>query len=149
MTISEIPFDAVTTLLMFLVGVPAIVLQTLPPEIRRVVAKRWGRLVAALSVPALLGVLLCVGGVLARDLPEPLLTWTWSGILLVLALTGFLTIFSTLGRYGRRIAIVRSLAREAGRRIPTRGRLVEESLSDLVDLGRQSEPGREREMVLD
>jgi hypothetical protein len=149
MHVSDIPFDAVTTLLMFLVGVPAIVLQTLPPEIRRVVAKRWGRLVATLSIPALFGVALFAAGVYARNLPEPQLTWAWSGILLVLALTGFFTIFYTIGRYGRRIAIVRSLASETGRRISTSGRLVEESLSDLVDLGRQSEPGREREMVLD
>jgi hypothetical protein len=149
MTISDIPFDAVTTLLMFLVGVPAIVLQTLSPEIRRIVAKRWGTLVAGLSIPALFGVVLFAAGVYVRDLPEPALTWTWSGILLVLALTGFLTIFNTLGRFGRRIAIVQTLAREAGRRIGTSGRLDEESLSDLIDLGRQSEPGREREMVLD
>src|SRR5262245_47782986 len=149
MELSDIPFDAVTTLLMFLVGVPAIVLQTLPPEIRRIVAKRWGSLVAELSIPALFGVVLFAAGVYVRDLPEPELTWTWSGILLVLALTGFLTIFSTLGRYGRRIAIVQSLQREAGRRISTSGRLDEEALSDLIDLGRQSEPGREREMVLD
>ena len=149
MPVGEVPYDALVTLLVFMVGVPAVVLQTLPPEIRRVTTKRWARLLADLAAPAIFALAVSLAGVLAPRLSVQIERLTWSGVLGVLVLTALYTAFRILGRYGRRIAIVRSLEREVGARIRTNGRLREEPLADLVDLGRQSQPGREKEMVLE
>jgi len=145
----DVPYDALTTLIAFMVGVPAVVLQTLPPEIRRVVSKRWGRLLADLIVPVLFAIAISLGGIFAPRLSPGLTRITWTGILGILVLTTVYTVFRILSRYGRRVAIVRALEREVGRRLPRQGRLREQSLDDLVDLGRQSQPGREKELVLD
>jgi hypothetical protein len=145
----DIPYDAMVTLLVFLVGVPAIVLQTLPSEVRRVVAKRWGFLLADLAAPVLFAVAISLGGIFAPRFEPWLTRVTWTGVLGILVLTTMFTVFRILGRYGRRVSIVRALEREVGRRVRRTGRLREASLADLVDLGRQSQPGREKEMVLE
>jgi len=51
-------------------------------------------------------------------------------------------------RYGRRDVIVRALEREISRGLSNKGRLNEHSLEDLIDLGRQSESGQDKELVL-
>jgi len=145
----DVPYDALTTLIAFMVGVPAVVLQTLPPEVRRVVSKRWGRLLADLIFPVFFAIVISLAGIFAPRLSPGITRITWTGILGILVLTTVYTVFRILSRYGRRMAIVRALEREVGRRIRKSGRLREQSLDDLVDLGRQSQPGREKELVLD
>lgn len=145
---SDIPFDAVTTLFVFLIGVPAIVLQTLPSDIRRVVIKRWRRLLADLAIPVVLALLLVwTGGVLAsgRGLPRG---WTWTAELSALFLIAVYAVFRILSRYGRRTAVVRGLEREVASRLPRTGHLVEDALHDLIELGKQSGAGRDKEWVL-
>lgn len=145
----EIPFDAVTTLLVFLIGVPAIVLQTLPPELRRVVTKRWPRLLLELSIPAAFAMAVTIGGVLLVGHSPADPRWTWTALLGVLFLTAVYTAFRFFRGFSRRNAIVRRLEQEVGRTIGRSGRLVEDSLHDLVELGKSSEPGREKEWVLE
>ncbi len=145
----DVPYDALTTLIAFMVGVPAVVLQTLPPEVRRVVSKRWGRLLADLTVPVLFAIAISLLGIFAPRLSPGSTRITWTGILGIIVLTTVYTVFRILSRYGRRLAIVRALEREVGRKVPKTGRLIEASLDDLVDLGRQSQPGREKELVLE
>lgn len=145
----DIPFDALTTLFVFLIGVPAIVLQTMPPELRRVVTKRSRRLLAEFGIP--LGFAIAVAGagmVLARNGAwDPGRIWT--GVLAVLFLVASLTAIRFLSRYGRRNAVVHRLELETGRTIPRTGRPVEDSVHDLIELGQSSEPGREKEWVLE
>ena len=137
----EIPFDAITTLFVFLIGVPAIVLQSMPPEVRRVVTKRRGRLLAEMGVPLAVAVAVTGGGIaLVPNAWDPGRTWT--GVLAVLFLVGSLTAFRFIASYGRRNAVVQRLEDEIGRAIPRTGRPVEDSLHDLVELGQASEPGR-------
>jgi hypothetical protein len=146
---SAIPFDAITTLLVFMVGVPAVVLQTLPPEVRQVVTKRWERLLASIGLPVLAALLVVAAGLLLETrggLPPRIL---WSGVIVLLFATVLVTAFRMPRNYGRRDAVVRQLEREVGRRIAAQGRLVEESLHDLIELGKQSEMGREKQLVLE
>lgn len=145
----EIPFDAVTTLLVFLIGVPAIVLQSLPPELRRVVTQRWRRVLAELSLPLLFAVAVTLGGLLVGPTVRPDGRWTWTAVLGIVFGTAIFTAFRFLRGYGRRAAIVARLEREVGRRLERGGRLVEDSLHDLIELGRASDAGREKEWVLE
>ncbi len=50
-SLAEIPFDALVTFFVLLVGLPAVGLQSLPTEIRQVLEKRWTLLAAAFGVP--------------------------------------------------------------------------------------------------
>jgi hypothetical protein len=145
----EIPFDAITTLFVFLIGVPAIVLQSMPPEVRRVVTKRRGRLLVEGGVPLAVAVAVTGGGIALA----PNAAWdpgrTWIGVLALLFLIGSGTAFRFMAGYGRRNAVVLRLEDEIGRAIPRTGRPVEDSLHDLIELGQASEPGREKEWVLE
>ncbi len=146
---SAIPFDALTTLLVFMVGVPAVVLQTLPPEVRRVVTKRWSQLLANAGIPvlaALLGIAAALVLEARSDLPA---RWIWSTLLAALFGLVVVTAFHIPRRYGRRDVVVQRLEQEVGREVTATGRLVDESLYDLVELGKLSEAGREKQLVLE
>jgi hypothetical protein len=145
----EIPFDAFVTLLVFLVGVPAVVLQTLPGETRQLLAKRARHLVMDAALPFLGALVLVLGGGLAarrgwveRDL-------AWSVTLAALLGLGVVSGMRVIRRYGRPESVVRLLEREALRRIERTGQPDEELLHDLVEFGRHCEPGRGREWVLE
>ena len=143
----EIPFDAITTLLVFMVGVPAVLLQSLQPELRLVVTKRWGALLFNAGIPVLVAVLLAFAGVVLHErVSKPSLLW--SCVLAGLFVLAAFTAFRIPRRYGRRDAVVRRLEAEVGATIARKSRLVEESLHDLIELGRQTEPGRGKEWVL-
>lgn len=144
----QIPFDAVVTLSVFLVGVPAVVLQTLPPEVRQVLAKRSGQLLVDAAVPFLLAAVVFVVGLTASRIGLVDGDAAWTAVLSTTLLIGVLSAVHVVRKYGRRDSVVRRLEREAARALDQGGRLVEESLRDLVDLGRQSDPGPEREFVL-
>jgi len=145
---SQIPFDAFVTLLVFLVGLPAVVLQTLPGETRQLLAKRARHLVLDTALPFCGAVTIVAGGGFAarlgfeRDL-------VWSGALAALLLLGLVSGVRIIRRYGRPESVVRLLEREAMRSIALQSRPDEELLHDLVEFGRHCEPGRGREWVLE
>jgi hypothetical protein len=144
---ADIPFDAITTLLVFMVGVPAVLLQSLPPEVRLVVTKRWGALLVNAGIPVMLAALLALAGVVLHErVPDTNLLW--STVLAGLFVLSAFTAFRVPRRYGRRDAVVRRLEREVGASVTRNARLVEESLHDLIELGRQTDPGRGKEWVL-
>jgi hypothetical protein len=145
----EIPFDAFVTLFVFLVGVPAVVLQTLPAETRQLVAKRAGTLALDAGVPfaGALGVVAVGIGLAEMGLLQAEATLTV--VLGLLLAIGILSALRIARRYGRPEAVVKLLEREALREVEGRGRVGEDTLHDLVEYGRQCEPGRGRDWVLE
>ena len=142
--LAEIPFDALVTFFVLLVGLPAVGLQSLPTEIRQVLEKRWRLLAVAFGVPLGIAALVATACVLIHRnaiWPEGPV---WSLGLGTLALICVVTVFVIPRRYGRRAAIGRLLAGEAAAELEQTGRLVEEALHDLIDFGRRSEPVREK-----
>ncbi len=142
--LAEIPFDALVTFFVLLVGLPAVGLQSLPAEIRRVLEKRWRLLAFAFGVP--LGI--AAGVATTCVLLHRNAIWpggpVWSLGFGTLAVICVVTVFVIPRRYGRRDAIARLLASEAAAELERTGRLVEDALHDLIDFGRRSEPVREK-----
>jgi hypothetical protein len=145
----QIPFDAFVTLLVFLVGVPAVVLQTLPGETRQLLAKRARHLVVDAGLPFVGAVAFVFGGGFAARIGVVERDLAWSTTLAALLALGVVSGVRIIRRYGRPESVVRLLEREALRRIERTGRPDEELLHDLVEFGRHSEPGRGREWVLE
>ena len=141
---SEIPFDALVTFFVLLIGLPAVVLQSLPAEIRRVLEKRRRLLARDLGLPILGGILVAALTVIVHRAG----IWSdgpvWSVGLGLLAAVCVITALIVPGRYGRRDAIVQMLANETASELEATGRLNEDSLHDLVEFGRRSEPEREK-----
>lgn len=140
----EIPFDALVTFFVLLVGLPAVVMQSLPNEIRRVLEKRGRLLAIDLGTPIALAVAIAAAAVIAHG------TAVWPngqvfGLAFgMLAMICIVTAFIVPRRYGRRRAIANLLAGEATRELVSTGRLMEGPLHDLVEFGRLSEPVREK-----
>ncbi|HEX5688515.1 MAG TPA: hypothetical protein VFX76_00845 [Roseiflexaceae bacterium] len=156
----DVPFDAVGSLLLFLIGVPALVIQSIAPEVRNVIFKRWRRLLLETGLPVAVALSVFIAGLmrhmfwddqaaihLGGNLVVPLPdggSWTWTIVLLVMIATATYTAMRIPYRYGRREQIIQSLQRETFRD----GVLVESSLEELIALGRQSEAGEDKELVL-
>jgi len=157
---NEVPFDAVGSLLLFLIGVPALVIQSIAPEVRNVVTKRWLRLLLETGLPVAVALCAFIAGLLrhvlwpdntvihlsdALEVPLPQGgPWTWTIVLIIMLATATYTAMRIPYRYGRRAQIIRSLEEETFRN----GKLIESSLEDLVALGRQSDAGENKELVL-
>jgi hypothetical protein len=143
----DIPFDAIITLLVFLIGVPALVAQSMPTEVRRVVMKRSSRLqITTLFFVGLAALVIAGGAVLAAptgndDRP------VWGGVTTLLFLIVALAALRIVGFYGRRDTVVHALAREARRELAN-GRLAEGPLAEMIALGIQSHPGQDKGLVL-
>ncbi len=146
---AEIPYDAIVTLLVFMVGIPAVVLQSLAPEVRLVVTHRWGRLVRDAGLPVAVSLAAIVLGMIAEANDWVRTEVVWGIVLGVLFGLVATTAFRIPRQYGRRDAVVDRLRDEVGETIAADGRLVESSLEDLIDLGRHSEEGGEKELVLE
>jgi hypothetical protein len=143
-SLGEIPFDALVTFFVLLVGLPAVVMQSLPAEIRRVLEKRWRMLALDLGTPLAVASVVATLGVLAHRHA----VWpngpVWSIALGLLAVICVVTAFIIPRRYGRRRALAKMLAAETAGELEETGRLVEGSLHDLIEFGRLSEPVREK-----
>lgn len=145
--ISEIPFDAIITLFVFLVGIPALVLQALPMETRLLVTKRWWNLIATIAWPILVALaVVIIGIVLTRQVGFNV--WIWGVILATLFAIVCFTAFRIPRLYGRRDVLVASLADEVGRGLDANCRIHEDSLSELIELGKYGKAGREKGWVL-
>jgi hypothetical protein len=145
----DFPFDATITLLVFLIGVPALVLQSMPSEVRRAVMKRSLNLQIETFLYITGGLLTVFGSILISVclVPAAYAPVVWAIMLLIVFA---LVVFASLRAvqfYGRRDAIVSTLQRQVLRRL-RRGQLVEDTLEELIDLGIQSAPGQDKEVVL-
>lgn len=141
---AEIPFDALVTFFVLLIGLPAVVLQSLPAETRRVIEKRRSLVARDLGLPILVAVGVAAGSVLVYRSGAWPNGPVWSVGLGMLAAICVVTAFIIPRRYGRRDAIARLLERETAIELDASGRLHEDALHDLIEFGRRSEPVREK-----
>lgn len=139
-----IPYDAITTYFIFLIGLPAIVFQWLAPEIRPIIVKRAGELLVDAGAPVVAAVILVALGILAGNGKD----WLWTAVLTALFAVATFTALRIPRKYVRRSSVVGRLTREAARPIRRQGRLAAETVQDLLELGVQSQPGGDKEIVL-
>lgn len=150
---NEIPFDGIITLFVFLIGVPALVFQLMDPEIRRVVLKRrkfWietplyvflAVFVVIISIFFHIWLPNIKGGAVWVE-------WVWSGMFLFLfAITAIVSVRVPY-HYGRRDNVVSILKKEAINYLQKYGELPDNVLTDLIELAKQSDPGKDREVIL-
>ena len=148
-----IPFDGIITLFVFLIGVPALVFQLMDPEIRRVVLKRQNFWIETplYVLAAIIVVIIAIAlGVWSENSAQVFVwtKWVWSGMFLLLFMITTVVAIRVPYHYGRRENIVSALKREGSNYLRKNGYLPDSSLSDLIDLGKQSDPGKDRELIL-
>lgn len=153
----QIPFDGIMTLLVFLVGIPAIILQLISAAERRAILKKEGFdvqtflrsaigiLILGLIVQFLLLFLLANSRDVIKNFFEQFVWLCIFGILFYLVIK---VSKQFPEQYGRREKIVEKLTNDVLVESKEKGRITGESFKDLVSLGRQCDPGREREMVV-
>jgi len=153
----EIPFDGLLTLLIFLVGIPAIVLQLISAAERRAAVKKDGldirsSLTIALSVIGsglLLQFLITFVPLdLAAEAKNLYQQLIW--LIIFVPLIGLvLRVAKRIPeQYGRREKIIEKLAKEVLAETQKKGRVAGGVFIDLANLGKQCDPGQEREMVV-
>lgn len=152
-----LPLDSIATIFIFLIGLPAILLQTLPAEIRRAVLQERRQVALFTLGPILLaGSVVGLGVYLTHPAggggppgPEAELRaeMLWlkltAGLLMVCGVAAL--VFT---EYWRRSGVIKRLRRAAARGIRTRGRPVETELRTLVQLGIQSQAGEDKGLVI-
>jgi hypothetical protein len=165
MNAAAIPLDALTTIFIFLIGLPALLLQTLAPELLEIVRKRRTQLAFFTIFPiAFAGAVVIAGVWFSKWCTEQRLTESgrypflkrllegegellWVLILLLLVIiSGMTAIFLT--HQWRREAVIQSLENRATRSLSRRARLVETQLTSLIQLGKQSAAGKDKDLVL-
>lgn len=141
--------DAIVTLLLFLVGVPVLVLQFMSPEIRTVL-KVEQKIIRAAIVYLLFCIFLVIVAVLIVEeglFNETALIWMVLYSLL-LVLVG-ISSFTILSKYGFREKVLGDLTSQILQTSFMTGKLNEEKLRDLIEIGKESNPGPDREMILE
>jgi hypothetical protein len=154
----EIPFDGILTLLIFLVGIPALVLQLISATERRAVLKNQRLDVRSFLFRALLVLLIGITiqffiawprkieeQIANRDLIEQII---WLGVFGVLFVFALQVAKQIPEQYGRREKIIEKLTKEILRETQVKGRVAGVVYSDLAILGKNCDPGQEREMVV-
>lgn len=156
----DIPFDAILTLLIFLVGIPALILQLISSTERRVINK-GGRLdVGSFLIRALLIILtgialqivflLLLKNRVADDLRSLIGQIIWLLVFTGLFYLAWIISQRIPKQYGRREEIIKTLQKDILSDLKKRKRLnvSGEAFDDLVSLGKHCEAGQEREMVV-
>jgi len=153
----EIPFDGILTLLIFLVGIPALVLQLISAAERRAAIKKDGLDVRLFLKRALviLGLGLLSQFVLAllfsrnADTNEKILEqFIWLALFGCLFYLVLQVAKQIPEQYGRRERIIEKLTQDVLKETETKSRVAGGTFSDLANLGKQCDPGQEREMVV-
>jgi hypothetical protein len=156
----EIPFDGILTLLIFLVGIPALVLQLISAAERRAAMKRNGLDVQLFLRQAI--VIICIGFVLQfafghwlagkpdiQDGDKKLIEqFLWLLIFIPLFYLAIQVSQRIPEQYGRRERIVEKLTLDVLQETQQKGRIGGSAFADLADLGKQCDPGQERQMVV-
>ncbi|NWG33733.1 MAG: hypothetical protein HXY42_04770 [Chloroflexi bacterium] len=152
----QIPFDGLLTLLIFLVGIPALILQLISSTERRAVLKN-GRLDVRNFLRRALWI---IGiGIVAEILfvnllrLEPTLQDTVSQLIWVIVFGSLFYLAWVISQqipeqYGRREKIVERLTRDVLTESQKRMRVSGGTFTDLASLGKHCEAGQEREMVI-
>jgi hypothetical protein len=153
----EIPFDGILTLLIFLVGIPALVLQLISAAERRAALKKEGLDVRSSLIVALIVIAL---GLIAQfsysyfsndsDARKSLVQQAiWLGTFIPLIILVLAVAKRIPEQYGRRERIIKNLTQDVLKDMHIRGRIGGGTFNDLADLGKQCDPGQEREMVIE
>ncbi|MCG8419659.1 MAG: hypothetical protein MJE77_17135 [Proteobacteria bacterium] len=152
----ELPLDAISTIFIFLIGLPAILLQTLPAEVRKIVLQERKQEVVVFTVgPIVLATILVIVGVYtsrpgdgsqdAVSRAQAELLWLVVIAVLLLIAGGAALLFT---ERWRRISVIERLYQSAAHAIPEHGRPAEPVLRSLIELGVQSPAGRDKSLVL-
>ncbi|MBE0680521.1 MAG: hypothetical protein IH589_01295 [Anaerolineales bacterium] len=153
----QIPFDGILTLLVFLVGIPALILQLISVAERRAVIKKQGLDVQSFLKKAITVILI---GLFFQFLFMFLLEKQKDVIRNFVEQFIWLWIFCALfylvikvskqipEQYGRREKIVEKLTQDILNESKRKGRIAGGTFNDLANLGQQCDPGQEREMVI-
>ncbi len=155
----SLPLDPVATIFIFLIGLPAILLQTLPAELRRTVLRERKQVALSTVGPIVLAALVVAIGVyqsapkrddkgMAIALTAAELDAIWLPVISVLlVIAGGAALLFT--ERWRRTTVIDGLRRQAAAGIDENGRPVEEIIAALVELGQQSNPGEDKGLVID
>ncbi len=153
----DIPYDAIVTLLVFLIGLPALLLQTLHEELRVIIRKNRALFLfkplmyILLVVFVLYGALFLLHTGLYNSIPylnySEKIFWCFV-ILVLLSMTGY-SIFSLTRQWQRRETI-NWLTNKINRAIPSQKKAnrVNESIKHFARFGSQSAPGEDKNQVL-
>lgn len=155
----QIPFDGIMTLLIFLVGIPALILQLISSAERRAVIKKEGLDVKSFLIKAIIvlaigmslqfGLTIVLNSLNSKDVIKNLAEqFVWLCIFIVLFLLVLRVSKQVPEQYGRRERIIEKLAKDVLLESKTKSRIAGGTFSDLANLGKQCEPGQEREMVI-
>lgn len=145
-----ISFDVVASLLLFLVGVPVLVLQFMSPEIRNVL-KVERRIIRVTIFYLVLCILIIIAAICIEEnwIVGANKLWVWVYMYAALfAVVGFSSVM-VLSKYGFRENVIKELTQQAIRGLAGTGKPNEERLRELVEIGIQSDPGPDREMILE
>jgi hypothetical protein len=154
----EIPFDALLTLLIFLVGIPALILQLISTPERRVVVRR--KRIDVNSFLRRASVIFAFGfglQIIRIWYGKSYTNFNFDSLIEQgIWLATFIGLFSLVfivskqipEQYGQREKIIESLANDVLKDAKKNGRIGGETFSDLASLGSQCEAGQEREMVI-
>jgi hypothetical protein len=154
----EIPFDGILTLLVFLVGIPALILQLISASERRAVLKKErldvkSFLIKALAV-VLIGLILqfCFmfllkncDGTIRNFIEQVIWLFIFGGLFYLV----FQVSKQIPEQFGRRERIIEKLTQDIIQETKNKERIAGSTFNDLANLGKQCDPGQEREMVLD
>lgn len=162
----EIPFDGLLTLLIFLVGIPALILQMISAAERRAVMKKGNLDVKAFlkkaSIVVIVGLTMQFVLVLTLE-ADRLNIDKGKAVVEVVEQLVWIGLFGTLfylvwqvsqdipEQYGRREKIIEKITEDTKREATSKPlpRVGGEAFTDLANLGKQCDPGHEREMVVD
>ena len=148
------PYDALGTFLVFLIGVPALVIQSMDAEVRRAVLKRpraW-RLVLRAGGPLLIALLIILAAITFLFLPDasPVQAdpaaqyrqeWVWSATLFALTFWTAIASILVLYEFGIRDRVISGLVEPVSKRLQKDGRVNEEALNNPGRVG-GTKPGR-------
>lgn len=143
-----IPFDGIITLLIFLIGIPALVLQFMAADVRRVIMKKITipKEVATGGMVAFTIVVISIGFAEFSSIRQDVV---WSVMFLVLFMIVGYTTVQVQYKYGWREVVISSLKESATKKLhQTGGQLDTDDLLNLIEIGKQSEAGPDREVVL-
>lgn len=147
---AEVSFDVIFTLLLFLVGVPVLVLQFMSPEIRSVL-KVQGKIIRAAAIYLGICLIIIVTAILfeQNNAIQELNPWIWVSLYGTLFGVVGISSFTILSKYGFRERVLQELTREILHDLPKTGKPNGEKLRELIEIGKQSNPGADREKILE
>jgi len=146
--------QVLATLLVFALGIPALLLQVIVPEdLRRLIHRRLRRLRWSVSVISFLIVIVAAGLIwVLHPCPNSYIPG-WQHLAAAVAMTAILVVTIVFwlisSRICRRDTVIRDLERDSTKMACRSGMLAERPLADLIYLGEQGDAGLEKTQALE